>query len=115
MSPSGSSLVQRNVDLLILHALQQQGPAHGYSVSRFVRERSEGTLTLEDAALYQALHRLEARELVESEWGTSENNRRAKFYRLTTAGRQALRRETSSWRTYARAMFRVLDDAAGRK
>lgn len=111
---SGSlSLVQRSVDLLILRALQHQSPAHGYSVSRFVRERSDGTLALEDAALYQALHRLEARGLVESEWGSSENNRRAKFYRLTAEGRQALRREATSWRKYAHAMLRILDDPDG--
>ena len=110
MAAEPSSLIQRSVDLLILRALQDQGPSHGYSVSRFVRERSEGMLTLEDAALYQALHRLEARGVIESEWGTSENNRRAKFYRLTADGRQRLRKEASSWRKYAQAMFRVLDD-----
>ena len=115
MDAEPSSLIQRSVDLLILRALQDQGPSHGYAVSRFVRDRSDGMLTLEDAALYQALHRLEARGLVEAEWGTSENNRRAKFYRLTADGRQRLRREASSWRKYAQAMFRVLDDpGAGR-
>lgn len=107
------SFVQRSVDLLILRALQQQSPAHGYTVSRFVHDRSDGTLALEDAALYQALHRLEARGLVESEWGSSENNRRAKFYRLTAEGRQSLRREASSWRKYAHAMLRILDDPDG--
>jgi PadR family transcriptional regulator PadR len=114
MSPASSSFNQRSVDLLILRALQHRSPSHGYTVSRFVHERSDGTLALEDAALYQALHRLEARGLVESEWGTSENNRRAKFYRLTPGGKARLRRDASSWRKYAEAMFRVLDDGGTR-
>jgi PadR family transcriptional regulator PadR len=113
MSERPSSLIQRSVDLLILRALQQESAAHGYSISRFVRARSEGALTLEDAALYQALHRLESRGLVESEWGVSENNRRAKFYRLTADGRARLRRESSSWKKYAQAMLRILDDPEG--
>jgi DNA-binding PadR family transcriptional regulator len=68
-------------------------------------------LSVDEAALYQSLHRLERRELVESEWGVSENNRRAKYYRLTPAGRRALRTESNAWRQYAAAVFRVLDFA----
>jgi DNA-binding PadR family transcriptional regulator len=67
---------------------------------------------MEDAALYQALHRLEARGLVEAEWGLSDNNRRAKFYSLTSAGRKQLRSEVSDWRRYAAAMLRVIDESA---
>ena len=115
MSYSAPSLMQGTVDLLILRALQHDSPSHGYAVSRFVRARTDGVLALEDAALYQALHRLEARGWVESEWGLSENNRRAKFYRLTAAGRRQVKAEASSWRRYAAAIFRVLDDPEGTK
>jgi PadR family transcriptional regulator, regulatory protein PadR len=105
------TLVQGTVDLLILRALQP-GSAHGYAVSRWVRERTDGVLVVEDAALYQALHRLEARGLVDAEWGLSENNRRAKYYGLTPAGRQHLRAETATWKKYAEAMFKVLEPAS---
>lgn len=100
--PSGS------VDLLLLKALSW-GPMHGYAASNWIRARSGGALLLEDAALYQGLHRLERLGQVESEWGTSENNRRARFYRLTPAGRRRLRTETESWRDVAQALFQVLD------
>ena len=103
------SLLQGTVDLLILRALQQ-GPAHGYAVSRWIRDRTDGMLAMEDAALYQALHRLEAREWIEAEWGVSENNRRAKYYALTSAGRRQLRSEVSLWKQYAAAMLKVIDE-----
>lgn len=105
------SLLQGTVGLLVLRALQK-GPAHGYAISRFVRERTEGALTMEDAALYQALHRLEAKGWIEAEWGVSENNRRAKYYALTAAGRRQLRSEVSLWRRYAEAMLKVIDEPA---
>ena len=108
------SLMQGTVDLLILKALQHE-PSHGYAISRFVRARTDGLLTLEDAALYQALHRLEARGLVEAEWGLSENNRRARFYRPTPDGRRRLKADTANWRQYAAAIFRVLDEPEGAK
>jgi len=110
MAHDALTLMQGTVDLLILRALQHESPAHGYTVSRFVRGRTDGVLALEDAALYQALHRLEARGWVDSEWGLSENNRRAKFYRLTPAGRRRLKAEAAIWRNYATAVFKVLDD-----
>ena len=103
------SLLQGTVDLLILRALQK-GPAHGYAVSRWIRDRTDGMLAMEDAALYQALHRLEAREWIEAEWGVSENNRRAKYYALTSAGRRQLRSEVSLWKQYAAAMLKVIDE-----
>jgi PadR family transcriptional regulator PadR len=112
MSQVSMSLMQGTVDLLILKALQQE-PSHGYSISRFVRARTNGVLALEDAALYQALHRLEARGLVEAEWGLSENNRRARFYRLTADGRKRLKTEAANWRQYASAIFKVLDEPGG--
>ena len=101
-------LVQGTVDLLILKTLTR-GPQHGYGVSVSVRERSDGDLVLDDAALYQALHRLERRELIASEWGVSENNRRAKFYEITRAGRRYLTKESSTWQRYARAVSAILD------
>lgn len=108
MSHTTLSLLQGTVDLLILRALQG-GPAHGYSVSRWVRERTGGVLAIEDAALYQALHRLEARDWIEAEWGLSENNRRAKYYSLTAEGRRELRAEVTTWKRYAEAVFKVID------
>lgn len=102
------TLVQGTVDILILKALSF-GSQHGYGISRWIRERSEGALGLEDAALYQALHRLERRGVVTASWGTSENNRRARYYELTAAGRRELRAETGTWRQYAAAVFRILD------
>ena len=110
MDDAPLSLLQGTVDLLVLKALQS-GPAHGYAVSRWVRERTDGVLTMEDAALYQALHRLEAREWIDAEWGLSDNNRRAKYYSLTPIGRQQLRAQVSNWKRYAAAMFKVLDPA----
>jgi transcriptional regulator len=97
--------------VLILKTLTN-GSRHGYAVSRWIREQTGGTLGVEDAALYQALHRLERRGLIESSWGQSENNRRAKFYCLTSKGRTRLAREDAVWRRYADAVFRVLDSEA---
>ncbi len=80
----GASLLQGTVGLLILRCLQS-GPAHGYAITRWIHDRTGGVLAMEDAALYQALHRLEARGWVEAQWGVSENNRRAKYLRPHTA------------------------------
>ena len=108
MSDSPIDLLQGTVDVLILRTLAWE-PMHGYAVSRFIRERTDGVLTIESAALYQALHRLERKKWVRAEWGVSENNRRAKFYSITTDGRKQLRTETATWRTYAEAVFKVLE------
>jgi PadR family transcriptional regulator, regulatory protein PadR len=101
---------QGTLDMLVLKALTW-GPMHGYSVLGWLRQTTSGELAIEDAALYPALHRLEARGLIESEWGVSENNRRAKFYELTPAGRAALRAETESWSRYVALIGRVLSAA----
>ena len=101
-------LLQGTVDVLILRTLAW-APMHGYGISRWVHDRSEGALAVEDAALYQALHRLERRKWVAAEWGLSENNRRAKFYRLTPEGRKQLRAEVATWREYVEAVFKVLE------
>lgn len=110
MSHPTLTLLQGTVDLLVLRALQD-GAAHGYAVSRWIRERTDGVLAMEDAALYQALHRLEAKAWIEAEWGVSENNRRAKYYSLTAAGRRQLRAEVATWQQYAAAMLRVIEPA----
>jgi transcriptional regulator len=111
MSDESLELIRGTLDVLILKAMSF-GAMHGYGVSRWIRERTDGVLGVEDAALYQALHRLERQDLVASEWGYSENNRRAKFYRLTPKGRKRLRAEDAVWRRYADAVFRVLDGEA---
>jgi transcriptional regulator len=103
-------LLQGTLDVLILKTLSWQ-PMHGYAVSRWIRQRTEGVLAVEDAALYQALHRLERKGWIESEWGLSENNRKARFYQLTGEGRRQLRAEASLWRQYAEAVFKVLETA----
>ena len=103
-----ADLLQGTLDLLVLKALSLS-PMHGYGVSRFIRERTDGVLTIESAALYQALHRLERRKLVRAKWGLSENNRRAKFYELTAEGRRQLQTETDALRSYVEALFLVLD------
>lgn len=105
-----TALLKGTVDLLILQSLRQ-GPQHGYEVSRWVHERTDGVFALADAALYQALHRLEDRGLIASEWGLSENNRRARYYELTGEGRRELRTEVSLWKRYAEAVFKVIQTA----
>jgi transcriptional regulator len=100
-------LVQGTLDVLVLRALSW-GPMHGYAVARFINQGSEGTFKVLDGALYTSLHRMEERGWVESEWGNSDKGKRAKFYRLTTAGRRAARSETTNWNDYVAAVARVL-------
>jgi PadR family transcriptional regulator len=100
-------LLQGTLDLLVLRVLAA-GPAHGYGVAKLVHQRTDGELAVEDAALYQALHRLDRQGYVEAEWGPSENNRRARYYELTSAGRNRLRKQTSNWRRYNLAVEAVL-------
>ena len=104
------ALVQGTLDLLVLRALVS-GPMHGYGIASLVHERTDGHLSIEDAALYQALHRLDRQGLVEAEWKPSENNRRARYYTLTADGRKRLREETANWRRYARAVEALLGEA----
>ena len=101
-------LLRGTVDALILKTLTW-GPRHGYGVARWIKETSRDELTLEDRALYLALHRLEEKGWVESEWGLSDNNRRAKFYQLTARGRAHLRAESSRLTRYANGLFHVLN------
>lgn len=100
-------LLQGTLDVLVLKALEA-GPRHGYDVASWIRDRSGDALAVEDGALYTALHRMRKKGWIEGEWGLSENRRRAKFYRLTEAGRTRLRTETDTWDRYAEAVSRVL-------
>jgi transcriptional regulator len=100
-------LLTGTLDLLVLRTLAW-GPRHGFAIARWLRETSDEEILVEDRALYLALHRLEERDLVESEWGLSENNRRARFYQLTRKGRAALRERESHFRRYAEAVFKIL-------
>ena len=110
MSTRERGLLPGTVDLVILKTLSD-GPMHGFAISRNLRDHSEGVLDLKDAALYQALHRIERRGWIKAEWGLSENNRRAKFYKVTTTGAKRLDAETSSFEEYASAVFKVLNRA----
>jgi PadR family transcriptional regulator PadR len=101
------TLVQGTLDLLVLRTLAS-GPMHGYGIATLVHQRTGGDLAIEDAALYQALHRLDRQGLIDAEWRPSDNNRRARYYTLTPAGRKRLRAETANWRRYSRAVEAVL-------
>ena len=106
-SPAPGDLLQGTLGILILKALFL-GPAHGFAIARWVEETTADVLTIEEGSLYPALRRLEDRGWVTSEWGLSENNRRARFYTITAAGRAHLRREAAVWLRYSRAVTRVL-------
>ena len=86
---------------------------HGYAISTWIEQRTDRELEIVDAALYKALHRLEASGAIDAEWGVSDNNRRAKYYSLTAKGRQLLRAETATWRRYASAVTTVLETTRG--
>lgn len=101
------ALLQGTLDLLILRTLTL-GPQHGQGIARAIQQTSDDVLLVEHGALYPALQRLEARGWIAAKWGTSDNNRRARFYSLTPRGRQQLARETSRWRTMAAAIARIL-------
>jgi PadR family transcriptional regulator PadR len=100
-------LLQGTLDVLVLKTLSW-GPRHGYAVVRWIEQVTGAVLVVEEGSLYPALHRLERKGWISSEWGVSENNRRAKFYALTPAGRQQLRAQTANWQRFATAVSRVL-------
>ena len=111
MTPTEIDVVQGTLDMFILKAVSF-APRHGYAILEWLRRTTRGELRIEDAALYPALHRLEARGFIDSEWGLSENNRRAKYYRLTSAGKARLREYDGNWRRYVTIAMRILDATA---
>jgi PadR family transcriptional regulator PadR len=100
-------LLKGTLDLLILKALTW-GPLHGYGIATWLDARSDGDLGVDDSALYQALQRLESREFVTGEWGLTDTGRKARFYRLTTRGRQHLKTEVAVWQRYTRSVSAIL-------
>jgi len=104
---SGSDLFTGTLDILILRTLEV-APLHGYAIGRAIRERSEGVLSVEEGALYPALHRLEGKDLLEAEWGKTDTGRRAKFYRLTAEGVEHLQSESERWAEFSGAVSTIL-------
>jgi PadR family transcriptional regulator PadR len=107
MPDTSVPVLKGTLDVLVLKALSWQ-PMHGFGIASWLERSSEGALGIEDSALYQALQRLEARGLLEAEWRISENNRRARYYKLTSDGRRQLRAQTTSWLRYAGAVTQIL-------
>jgi len=98
------------LDLMVLKTLQAMGPLHGYAVARRIEQIAQGSLALNQGTIYPALLRLEQKGWIESEWGTSENNRRAKFYAITRAGRKQLTAEAESWARTVAMVSRLLEE-----
>ena len=109
MKESGErlALLKGTLDLLIMKALSQ-GPTHGYGITTWLDDNSSGRIVAEDSAVYQALHRMESRRLIEAEWGITENKRKARYYRLTKQGRAALRAGADTWQQYADSVSELL-------
>ncbi len=108
MTRKDMDLLQGTLDVLILKALEVK-TTHGYGVIKWLRDRTEGTLEVEEGALYTALHRMEKKGWLAAEWGVSDNNRRAKFYCLTTIGKRQLDLRQENWHHYAEAVHKVLE------
>lgn len=107
MADTQVDLLRSSLDLLILKALGW-GPRHGYAVAEWIEQATDDALSLEEGTLYPALHRLERKGWVQTEWGVSDSNRRAKFYKLTTAGRARFRAQAPAWHRYAEAIAAAL-------
>jgi transcriptional regulator len=105
-----SDLLHGTLDLLVLKALSTQ-PMHGFGLSKWIEQGTRNELEIVDSALYKALHRLEDSGAIASEWGVSDNNRRAKYYSLTARGRKLLRTETATWKRYVVAVSGILETA----
>jgi transcriptional regulator len=110
MPRDASDLLHGTLDVLVLKTLTS-GAKHGYAIAEWIEQRGGGDLVIVDAALYKALHRLEDAGAIESEWGLSDNNRRARYYSLTPRGRAQLRAESATWQRYASAVGRILGTA----
>ena len=109
--PINGDMLQGTLDVLVLKTLAL-GPAHGHTIAHAIEQRSEDVLQVEHGSLYPALHRLEDRGWIASFWGTSENNRKARYYRLTPKGRKQLEQQTSRWDEIVRAVNRILRPAS---
>jgi len=109
MSQDRSEIMQGTLDLMILQSLQTMGPLHGWGIARRLEQISEDALFLNQGTIYPALVRLEQRGWIKSEWGTSDNNRRAKFFQITRTGRRQLSKEADNWRRIAGIMSRLLE------
>ena len=107
MAADNTDVLQGTLDMLILKALSLE-PMHGWGISQRIQQISRDVLQINQGSLYPALHRLERRAWIEADWGTSENNRRAKYYRLTSLGKKQLAEERASWQRFALAVERVL-------
>ena len=108
MAKQSVEVLRGTLDMLILKAVSW-GPVHGYGIARWIEQATSDALHIEEGSLYPALHRLESREWIASEWGTSDNNRRARFYELTPKGRAQLRVESATWTRFAHAVFSALE------
>lgn len=113
MAPPRGEVLQGTLDLIVLQTLHAMGPLHGYGIAQRVKQVSEDLLKLNQGTLYPALLRLEQRGWISSKWGTSENNRKAKYYSLTRAGRKQLLTETESWERMTALMTRLLGGTGG--
>jgi transcriptional regulator len=108
MGDNKSDVLQGTLDLMVLKTLESMGPLHGYGIARRIEQVSEDTLKLNQGTIYPALLRLQQRGWIKAEWGTSENNRRAKFYSLSRLGKKQIEQETDSWERVAATMARFL-------
>ena len=109
---STSEIPYGTLDLMVLKTLAGMGPLHGYGIARRIEQVAEGSLALNQGTIYPALLRLEQKGWIKSGWGTSENNRRARYYKLTAAGRQRLRTESDTWLRYTRSVTSILSLAS---
>ncbi len=107
MPTSQVDLLQGTLEFLILKTLSW-GPMHGFAIGRWIRKTTDDALEIEEGALYPALHRMERRGWIDSDWGVTENNRRAKYYEITRLGKDQLRREESTWRRYVAAVAKIM-------
>jgi transcriptional regulator len=111
LQPPALPLLKGTLDVLVLKALSD-GTKHGFAITQWLAEQSAAALTVEEAAVYQSLYRLEARGVIKARWGVSEKGRRARFYQLTTKGGRELDREIATWRQYASILSSILDGAS---
>lgn len=108
MTEASSEILQGTLDLMVLKTLEGLGPLHGYGIARRIEQVSDGVLSLNQGTIYPALLRLQQKGWIKAEWGSSENNRRAKYYSLTRSGRKQLATETESWERISAIIARML-------